>query len=896
MSEYAQWFSTVTALEHGPYVWQSQVAAREQCTSRQIRIPTGMGKTQGILSSWSYHLLCRQDNGWPRRLVWCLPMRVLVEQTVEVAKAICARVPCDTKPGVAVLMGGEETEEWFLEPEKPWILVGTQDMLLSRALNRGYASGRARWPIEYGLLNQDALWVMDEVQLMDVGLATSAQLQAYRDEDSGKSLRPCYTWWMSATLQPDWLSSVDTANSFDEWVREPCVVPPEDRSGGLWEISKSITTEAIAATDKNTFAARILEEHSAIDSTEFGKITLVVCNTVDRATETYTALQSAGRTEGLELVHGRFRPAERESWRKQFLCRSSCTPDADRIIVATQVVEAGVDISAGCLITELAPWPSLVQRFGRCARYGGEGRVVVIDRGQDEKSALPYDPESLVGAWAAVQSLPDAGIAQLEEYEEQIDAESRASLYPYEPAHLLMRHEHDELFDTTPDLTGADLDISRFIRSGDERDVHVFWADVAKDEIPAKKRQPQRRELCAVPFLKARDWLCGSETKTNRKPKLRGAMRAWIWDWIDGEWKKARRENLLPGRVVCVEARCGGYSVERGFSPDSGERVSLPTPIPVQDDVKTVDAADKEHDCEPLSVSQWKTIACHSSEVVDAVSRMAGDLKLSIEMQRLLEIAARWHDVGKSHPAFQGAIVDAEGDPRPRRPDLAKGPPEAWLKPPGTYRITHDTGYTEDRPSFRHELASALALFSVLQMYQPTHPALLGPWADVFKSMGQEPELTASSTNPPTPEIQSILNCSADEFDLLVYLVASHHGKVRVALHASPKDQDYRVRSGDPNGLPIRGVRDGDCLPAISFSPDGPLLPELPLTLDPAALGLSVQTGASWRERCQSLLIRHGPGTLALLEAILRAADVEASRLTTEDPVFEAGFQPQNGE
>ena len=54
---------------------------------------------------------------------------------------------------------------------------------------------------------------------------------------------------------------------------------------------------------------------------------------------------------------------------------------ADRIIVATQVVEAGVDISSRTLITELAPWASIVQRIGRCNRTGddGPGQVFWID-------------------------------------------------------------------------------------------------------------------------------------------------------------------------------------------------------------------------------------------------------------------------------------------------------------------------------------------------------------------------------------------------------------------------------------------------------------------------------------------------------------------------------------
>jgi CRISPR-associated endonuclease/helicase Cas3 len=131
-----------------------------------------------------------------------------------------------------------------------------------------------------------------------------------------------------------------------------------------------------------------------------------------------------------------------------------------------------------------------------------------------------------------------------------------------------------------------------------------------------------------------------------------------------------------------------------------------------------------------------------------------------------------------------------------------------------------------------------------------------------------------------------VLDCSADEFDLLAYLVASHHGKVRLALHAAPKDQDYRD-PGDGRGLPIRGVRDGDVLPAVVLDASVPPLPALRLSLEPATLGLSSLTGRSWRERTSSLVERFGPGALAWLEALLIAADRRASQLTTIDPLLD---------
>lgn len=215
MELFEKFFANLTSDLYRPRGWQSELAAHEKCVNRLIRIPTGFGKTLGVLIAWLWNGVYRQDERWPRRLVWCLPMRVLVEQTEkEVRDALQKRGllwDCQSehekKIGVHLLMGGADSGEWHLYPEHCAVLIGTQDMLLSRALNRGYVAPRARWPMEFGLLNQDCLWVMDEVQLMDVGLATSTQLQAFRKEDADgeRNLRPCFTWWMSATLQQDWL-------------------------------------------------------------------------------------------------------------------------------------------------------------------------------------------------------------------------------------------------------------------------------------------------------------------------------------------------------------------------------------------------------------------------------------------------------------------------------------------------------------------------------------------------------------------------------------------------------------------------------------------------------------------------------------------------------------------
>ena len=205
-----QLFVQATGIDSGPFPFQRRFAT-EAALPNLVRAPTGLGKTAMAVLGWLWRRRFAEDavqRATPRRLVYCLPMRVLVEQTRDSVRSWLENLGLAEQVQVYVLMGGEESEDWDLHPEKPAILIGTQDMLLSRALNRGYGMSRYRWPMHFGLLNNDSLWIFDEVQLMDVGVATSAQLEGFRA--SMGVFGPTRSIWMSATLDESWLETVDS--------------------------------------------------------------------------------------------------------------------------------------------------------------------------------------------------------------------------------------------------------------------------------------------------------------------------------------------------------------------------------------------------------------------------------------------------------------------------------------------------------------------------------------------------------------------------------------------------------------------------------------------------------------------------------------------------------------
>ena len=801
------------ATGHTPYPFQRNLAISENFPE-VIKIPTGMGKTDAVILGWLWRR--RFDPRYevrlhtPRRLVYCLPMRVLVEQTRDKTEqwlerlGILAASPGDDSTvagfaksntgdgrriAVTVLMGGEEREWWDIYPERDAIIIGTQDMLISRALNRGYGMNRYRWPTHFGLLNNDSLWVMDEVQLMGRGLATTTQLQAFRHRLGTMGSLPARSVWMSATLEERWLSTVD----FDPGISitRTLTLGQDDRDEPLIQsrihARKILEQVKIGAEDLKGLAGEILDKHQR------GARTLVIVNTVRRATDLHKAISNRKPDAKLILIHSRFRPPDRQEVVRELLEK----PDPEgTIIISTQVVEAGVDVSAKVLFTELAPWPSLVQRLGRCNRAGeyGEARVYWIDVPTDKKdSALPYTPEELDRSREVLLGLEgqSVGPAHLPDLKQKIIHEQ-----------VVREKDIIELFDTTPDLAGNDLDVSRFIREADDTDVQVFWRDLP-DEGPGDEKpeqRPHRDEICAVPIGEIRNLVEKGED-------------AWIWDTLDGQWTRARADSIYSGIILMLRAKNGRYTPAGGWDIRSKKAVLV---IQRGDDSVDVDYSSNES-----AISDWMSIAEHTDQVCGVMTTILDALGLEDRWRTSLLEGARWHDAGKAHRSFQ-ALLKKEALEEFDDPPAAKAPQDAWK---GRLPIRPEEE-DERRRHFRHELASGIAA----------------------------------------------LQSGRD--DLVAYLAAAHHGKVRLSIRSMPDER----RPPDQNVRFARGVWDGDVISETDLG-GGVTLPQTTIDLSFMDLGHGAN-GASWLARTLELRDRPdiGPFRLAFMEALMKAADERASR------------------
>ncbi len=348
-----------------------------------LRAPTGAGKTWAVLLPF----VLKRVEGQPLfdRVLYALPLRSLATQLYETTKKALKRVKGqDNSDAINVtIQTGEQQEDKFFQGD---IIFTTIDQLLSSYLMAPVSLPRRLANINAGALI-GSLIILDEFHLLDPQRSMGTVLEMF-DRLNGY----CSFILMTATLS-------DSAISWlEEKLPNTVTIDLSPEEIAIIESKKEKpTVRKWLYIDEEMSVQKILDDHKLR--------TLVIANTVSKAQEFYRELcrHASGKTD-IRLLHSRFYPEDRKITEKELLPRlgkDSQNRADDFILVSTQVVEAGMDFSVDHLYSELAPINSLIQRAGRCARYGGEGTVTVFR----SSGYLPYGKADMDATAALLHDL-----------------------------------------------------------------------------------------------------------------------------------------------------------------------------------------------------------------------------------------------------------------------------------------------------------------------------------------------------------------------------------------------------------------------------------------------------------------------------------------------------------
>lgn len=363
-----------------PFPWQRRLYERFVTADfpKACDLPTGLGKTS-VIALWL--LALTKNPELPRRLVYVVNRRTVVDQSTAEAERLCKQIVTSAakhlrnalnavaattaeQPLAISTLRGEFADNgaWRRDPSRPAIVVGTVDMIGSRLLFSGYGCGFRSKPMHAGFLGQDALIVHDEAHLEP---AFQSLLTAIAEEQRRcKEPRPVKVLALSATgrTEPDF--TLGEADLRDKVVNQRL------------HAEKGLQVHLI--DDRKALPERIASRAAELD----GKV-IIFLSSVENAEKCAQYLRKT-KKHGVATLTGTMRGAERDELLEdpvfaRFLPRpreSVHLQQGTVFLVATSAGEVGIDLSADHLVTDLPPFDALVQRLGRVNRYG-EGAAEV---------------------------------------------------------------------------------------------------------------------------------------------------------------------------------------------------------------------------------------------------------------------------------------------------------------------------------------------------------------------------------------------------------------------------------------------------------------------------------------------------------------------------------------
>lgn len=371
-----------------PYPYQDRVRdLLLQGKSVILQAPTGAGKTRAALAPFIEAYFAYSPWKFPRKCLYSVPMRVLANQFVkEYGKYAETYERVHRRTMEVGIQTGDRPDDPKLESN---LIFTTVDQTLSNFLNIPYALGAASANLNAGAVLSSYL-VFDELHLYDPDTMLPSVLGMLHWL---RGVTPFIV--MTATFSTQMLGRL--ANLLG------AVVVPEDGAarGAMETIGSQMGKQrTFHPADAPLTADEVLHPERR------GRRTICICNTVVRAQELYRRLKDALAARGdhetqLCLIHSRFYKVDRdqkEEWiRAQFGVAQAEYGGPSLILIATQVIEVGVDATCDVLHTELAPAASLLQRAGRCARREKEHGRVFVYLPRDENGEPDYAPYFLKG-------------------------------------------------------------------------------------------------------------------------------------------------------------------------------------------------------------------------------------------------------------------------------------------------------------------------------------------------------------------------------------------------------------------------------------------------------------------------------------------------------------------
>jgi CRISPR-associated endonuclease/helicase Cas3 len=423
-------FSALTG--NPPFPWQRELYKQFLIGNfpASCNLPTGLCKTS-VIHIWLLALATAPAGKVPRRLVYVVNRRTVVDQSTREAEKLRERLPsvpvvsdalrekCGTKPdgpkwsplAISTLRGQfADNREWSADPARPAAVVGTVDMIGSRLLFSGYGVGFKVKPLHAGFLGQDVLLVHDEAHLEPAfqKLLIAIQKEQHDGERTGELPWPkLRVMELSATSRGG--GHVFELTKDEKNPPHEIPDPPEEPIHHVWRRLKAKKGIRFVPAQRDEVAAKI--GRLARDRKATGKAILVFVRTIDdvkTVQQLLTDKKEGVPADRVKVLAGTLRGLERDrlvetTVVRRFLLKPP--PDGrTAYLVCTSAGEVGVDISADHMICDLTTLDSMAQRLGRVNRRGGGAADidVVYESDPDPK---PKSPEYERARWKTLEML-----------------------------------------------------------------------------------------------------------------------------------------------------------------------------------------------------------------------------------------------------------------------------------------------------------------------------------------------------------------------------------------------------------------------------------------------------------------------------------------------------------